>query len=55
MKKLPFILLCIASIFSHTVHAQQDSSFDAKKLIIPTGLILTGTAATYSNWGQAAV
>lgn len=52
MKKLPFILLCIASIFSHTVHAQQDSSFDAKKLIIPTGLILTGTAATYSNWGQ---
>ena len=52
MKNMPFILLCIVSIFSHTLHAQRDSCFDAKKLIIPSGLILTGTAATYSNWGQ---
>ena len=50
MRRLSIILILFASM---NTRAQQDTCCKPKKWIIPSGLILTGTAATYSNWGQA--
>ena len=49
MKRLSIILIVLASM---NTRAQQDTCFKPKNWTIPSGLILTGTAATYSNWGQ---